>query len=236
MRSASRANGASSQATAPSRGISARLDGSTAVPPPVATTTPRAGQQVDQRLALERAEVGLARLPEDAWRCRAARSRSMPRVDVLEAPVEAPGQRPAHRGLAGAHEPHQVDLVGLHARSLSSVSKKPGNDTAATSAPWMSVGPVGAERRHGKAHGQAMVVTGVDGAAGQPPRAAHGEAVGILVGVGAHGAQPVDQRRDAVALLHAQLAGAAHLDRAAEGGQRRQRRQLVDEQRHLGRA
>jgi hypothetical protein len=35
--------------------------------------------------------------------------------------VEALGERPGEGGLAGTHEPDQVDLVCLHARNVSSV-------------------------------------------------------------------------------------------------------------------
>ena len=55
------------------------------------------------------------------------RSRALDaRVDVLDPPVEPLAERARHRGLAGAHEADQVDLVGLHARSRSSVVEEPG--------------------------------------------------------------------------------------------------------------
>ena len=75
---------------------------------------------------------------------------------------------------------------------------------------------------------------GVDRAAAQAARAAHGEAVGGRLDVGAEPAQALDDARDAVGLLHAQLLRAAH-DRLAlgEAAEQRHERQLVDRQRHL---
>ena len=96
--------------------------------------SPARGQQIGQRLTFEGAEVRFARLPEDR-RDVAALGFLDPLVDVFEAPVETSGERAAHGRLAGAHEAHEVELVGLHARRPSSAAKKPGKDTAATSAP-----------------------------------------------------------------------------------------------------
>ena len=70
-------------------------------------------------------------------------------------------------------------------------------------------------------------------AAGELARGPDGEPVGMLVGVGAHRAQAADQRRDAIALLHPQLAGAAHRDAAAERRQRGEHGQLVDDLGHF---
>ena len=49
-----------------------------------------------------------------------------PLVDVLDPPVEPLRQGPGDGALASAHEPHQVDLVGGHARRRSRSVKKPG--------------------------------------------------------------------------------------------------------------
>ncbi len=156
-------------------------------------------------------------------------------VDVLDPPVEALGQGPAHRRLAGAHEPPQVDLVGPHARSSSSVSKNRGKGHGGDLGPVDGGGTGRAEGGDGEGHRQPVVVVGVDRAAGEATTATDDEAVDELVGVGAHGPEPRHERRDPVALLHPQLGGAADRAGAAEGRQRRQRRQFVDEQRHLGR-
>ena len=47
-------------------------------------------------------------------------------IDVLDAPADAPAERARHAGLAGAHESHQIQLIGLHARSDSSTEKNSG--------------------------------------------------------------------------------------------------------------
>ena len=67
------------------------------------------------------------------------------------------------------------------------------------------------------------------------------EAVGQLVDVGAHAAEAVGERRDAVALLDPQLLRAGDAQLAAVRGQRAEHRQLVDDAGHfvrrdLGRA
>ena len=72
----------------------------------------------------------------------AAFARLNPLVDVLSSPPDPLAQRRRNRGLASAHEPHEVELVGPHARSDSSTEKNSGYDTAAAPAPWMVVGPV----------------------------------------------------------------------------------------------
>ena len=59
------------------------------------------------------------------------------------------------------------------------------------------------------------------------------EAVGALVGVDAERAEAGDERRDAVALLDAQLAAPRTVDLAAVRRERRNRRQLVDEAGHF---
>ena len=62
-----------------------------------------------------------------------------------------------------------------------------------------------------------------------------GEAVLVLVDANAERAEAARQHRDAVALLDAQLARAAHGHPAARlhRGERRERRDLVDDARHL---
>ena len=148
----------------------------------------------------------------------------------------------ATRGLAGAHEADQIDLVGLHARSLLSRRaradrdrrRSAGYDTATASAP--SIVRRAASRRARRSRtpwpagdrGCACTVPPVR----RVPRA-HLEAVGPLVGVGAHRAQAGDQLRDAIALLDAQLARAGHRHAAAERAERREHGQLVDHLRHF---
>ena len=65
------------------------------------------------------------------------------------------------------------------------------------------------------------------------PGFADDEAVRALVGRDAERAKSGDERRNAVAFLDAQLGGAADAHLAAVAGQRGNRRQLVDEARHL---
>ena len=77
-----------------------------------------------------------------------------------------------------------------------------------------------------------MVAGRVHLAAGRPP-SIHHEPVGPFIGRDAHLAQACHERGDAVTLFHAKLAGARHLECAAERGPRREDRQLVDEARHF---
>ena len=106
-------------------------------------------QQPDERFALAGAEIRLALVAKDG-RDVVALGALDARVDILDLPVEALAERAGDARLAGAHEPHEVDLVGFHARdslrwrraSRSRSSKKLGYDTATASAPSIVVGPV----------------------------------------------------------------------------------------------
>ena len=100
----------------------------------------------------------------------------------------------------------------------------------------MVVGPVAPEGGDGERHRQAVVADRVGDAARQRPRRPHVKAVREFVGVGAEGAEARHQRRDPVALLDPQFAGARDGDLAAERRQRGERRQFVDQAGHLVRA
>ena len=121
-------------------------------------------QQFLHHLALHGAEVRLAVGREDR-RDRPPLARLDPLVDVLDLPVEAPAERTRQGGLAGRHEPDQVDLVGFTRTSRSSVSKNPGYDTATASAPRMCESAAGAERGDGEGHGEPVVAGRVGDAA-----------------------------------------------------------------------
>ena len=72
------------------------------------------------------------------------------------------------------------------------------------------------------------------GAAAQPAAAVHDEAVGARLDLRAERAQPLDDGRDPVGFLDAQLGGACD-DRIAlgEAAEQRDQRQLVDRERDL---
>ena len=125
IRAITRSSGASSQTDTPSWLMAARFGGSTNVPPPVATTTWRVGQLVGEHGPFGGAEVRLA-VPREDLGDRQALALLDQLVDVHGLPVEAPRQRAADARLAGRHETDQIHLVGLHATSRPSVSKKPG--------------------------------------------------------------------------------------------------------------
>ena len=93
--------------------IATRLSGSMKVPPPVATTTCRSGQEQLQDLALDGAEVRLA-VPREDVGDRPPLARFDQLVDVLRAPAEPRRERARDGRLAGGHEAHQVDLVDRH--------------------------------------------------------------------------------------------------------------------------
>ena len=82
-------------------------------------------EQPAEDFALGRPEVRLSARGEDVGH-RAALARLDQLVDVLDAPSQAPAQRAGDGGLARAHEAHEEELVGLHAVSDPSTSKKPG--------------------------------------------------------------------------------------------------------------
>ena len=89
----------------------------------------------------------------------------------------------------------------------------------------------------GERHREAVIVAGIHRRAVQRPRA-QVEPVGELVDLGAHRAQPERQGRDPVTLLEAQFGGAAHGQLGPgghHGGQRRERRDLVDDAGHVAR-
>ena len=191
-------------------------------------------QQLLHDLAFDGAEVRLAVRREDR-RDGPALARLDAVVDVLDAPAEAAADLASERGLARGHEPDQVDLVRPHWRSLSSVSKNPGYEIATDSAPRIRDSPRGAERGDGEGHGQPVVAGRVGRAARQPAAARDDEPVVALFDVRAERPQARDEHRDAVALFHAELAGAAHREPAPEGRQRGQRGKFVDEAGNLGR-
>src|SRR5262249_56797537 len=82
-----------------------------------------------------------------------------------------------------------------------------------------------------------MIALGVGDAARHAGGGAiHREAVGAFVRLESKLTKSGDEDRDPIAFLDAQLRGAAHADLAAAGGERRDRRQLIDEARYfLGR-
>ena len=103
----------------------ARFCGSTNVPPPVATTSVAGGQLLHEHGALDRAEIRFAPLGEELGH-RLALAPLDQLVDVHDLPSEPSGQRASDRGLTGAHETDQINLVDCHTTSRWSVSKKPG--------------------------------------------------------------------------------------------------------------
>ena len=110
------------------------------MPPPVATTTCRGCELLGEHGAFERPKVRLAVPREDVGDGHVLALLDQ-LVDVDGRPVEPPGERPREGRLAGGHETDQVNLVGLHATSRSSVSKKPGYEIATASAPSIVDGP-----------------------------------------------------------------------------------------------
>ena len=74
----------------------------------------------------------------------------------------------------------------------------------------MRDGAAGAERGDGEGHRHPVIALRIGDAAGRRARAVHDEAIGVLVGVDAERPEAGDQRGDAVALLDAELGGAAH--------------------------
>src|SRR3990167_5137762 len=74
-----------------------------------------------------------------------------------------------------------------------------------------------------------MIVAGVDLSARQAAGSADAEAVGLLLDLGTHPAEPVRERRDAVALLDAELLRTADRDAAAVGGKGSEHRQFIDD-------
>ena len=91
----------------------------------------------------------------------------------------------------------------------------------------------GRERGDSKGHGHAVIASCVRDAAGRAPGRGDAEPVRPLVGRQAERPHAIDQRRDSIAFLDAQLGGAADRDLAAVRGERRDGRQLVDEPGHL---
>ncbi len=74
-----------------------------------------------------------------------------------------------------------------------------------------------------------MIAGRVGDAAREGPAAGDAEAVRALLDVGAERPQACHQRRDAIALFQAELAGSADRQPAAVRGQRGQGGELVDE-------
>ena len=93
---------------------------------------------------------------------------------------EAARQRACHRGLAGAHEADQVDLVGLHAHAADCECLEEARDTRwrPRRHPRCVDGAVGAERRNRERHGQPVVAAGVGDAARGGAAPVDHEAVG----------------------------------------------------------
>src|SRR5262249_24601463 len=82
-------------------------------------------------------------------------------------------------------------------------------------------------------HDEPVIADRICASAGRPLAAVDDEAVGQLFCSDAERPEAGDERRDAVALLDAQLVRAGDLQLTAERGPRRQDRQLVDEAWHL---
>jgi len=83
------------------------------------------GQQLLQDGALDVAEVRFTLAGEDLGDAPALPPLNTV-IDVLNTPADTPAERTRHAGLAGTHETHQVQLVGLHARRDSSTEKNSG--------------------------------------------------------------------------------------------------------------
>ena len=80
-----------------------------------------------------------------------------------------------------------------------------------------------------KCHRQAVIAGGVGLAAAQAPGTTDVKAVAELLHIGAHRLKSTDERADAVAFFHAQLARAGYVQLAAKARPGSQRRNLVDE-------
>ncbi len=97
-------------------------------------------QELLHDLPLDGAEVRLA-VGRENRRDRPALASLDALVDILDSPAEPAPDLAGERGLAGGHEPDQVDLVRPHWQRPSSVSKKPGYEIATDSAPQMRESP-----------------------------------------------------------------------------------------------
>ena len=210
----------------------ARFSGSANVPPPVATTRWRIGCR---SFRMSRSAARKYGSP-----CRAKISATVQPlalldqvVDVLRSPAQARRQRARDGGLAARHEADEVDLVGLHSVSLRRSSANAGYETATAPASVTVDGPGRPERDERERHDEPVIARGVGRAAGRPLRSVDDEAVRPLVGVDAHRPESGHERRDAVALLDAQLGRARHLEPAAQRRAGREHRQFVDQARHL---
>ena len=174
-------------------------------------------QQDPEDLALDRAEVRLAELREDL-RDRPPLARFDQLVDVLGPPAEPLGQRARDGRLAGRHEPDEVDLVRRHRVSRSSASKKPGYETSTEEAPRIVVGAGRAGWRRARTPSPA---------GDRPPRRLCRPAAaarsrrkpsGNSSTYAPSARNPAREAGDAVALLDAQLARAAHAHLARRAG------------------
>ena len=218
--------------TTPSLLIIERFCGSTNVPPPVATTAWRASKLIDQHGPLDSAEVRLA-LRGKQRRDGLVLPFLDEIVDVDELPVEASREGARHSGLARAHETNEIHLVGFHATSRSSVSKKPGYEMTDGVGAVDARGVTGRQRCDGEGHGHAMVAARIGHAARGRPFTANDEAVGALVRVDAKGAESRNEDCDAIAFLDAEFSRPAHPYFAPVRRQRRNGRELVDEAGHF---
>ena len=127
-------------------------------------------------------------------------------VDVDGAPVEAARQRARHRALAGAHEADEIDLVRFHATSrcerLEEARVRDRDGVGAFDARRVR----GGERGDRKRHGHAVIAVGVgDAARGRAASRGSTKPSGRSSASMPSAAKAGDQRRDAVALLDAQL-------------------------------
>lgn len=82
-------------------------------------------QKLTKDVPFDGPKVHLAFLRENRGN-RAAFARLDTLVDIFGAPTYPATERSGDGGLAGTHEPDQVELIGLHARSDSSTEKNSG--------------------------------------------------------------------------------------------------------------
>ena len=127
----------------------------------------------------------------------------VPKADALSHPLRG-------RGLAGRRRP--VDRDDECAASFDAtrceVAQNPGYDTATHSGSSISMSIAADRAEHAERHREAMIAVRLNATVERPAASATREAVRPLLGVGADRAEIPDDRRDPVALLHAQLRGA----------------------------
>ena len=191
-----------------------------------------------------RARARRARRPSSSATPRAARARS---ARGTSRPCRGSGSRAARRAAARpcSCRPRRARRwrrsSGVVARSESSRSKKPGKLTATASAPSTSH-PLPRDEPGDRAeHRDPVVAAGVDGAAAPEPRrdaadARSRPAVAADVGAERCAAPSTTASIRSVSFARSSSAPRTRCRRARMHGEQGEERQLVDQQRHLGRA